>query len=369
MKKSRIYRIFLLCYVAILVLVMVGCGANQRTNADYANQNQFLQDMAKGIEARLKESDTDTSAMSQEEMMKHYAELVACELDKIGKYIDLTFENEDFNDLAHMYVSACMIQKKATESYKDSDLYDALWNGGRTIRAGVIVALYEKYDLPITAEQADSYRTTTEVTVTVSGDSTFDELFGTSREDISLHAGDLKLIDSQITFVKDTYDSTNDRYDYSFTVLNNSSYALESITLDCVITDMEGNILGTDILGIHNTVETGKSAKLSSSVYLSKYSLPFKIVPDKFNYDGNGDHHVYGLDVEESDVTQYTFKVTDTQHTYSNIYEPYNGAEHMCEECSKEGQYQYDSFTGQSEYYCAEHYLELMEMLEALGID
>ena len=207
------------------------------------------------------------------------------------------------------------------------------------------------------------------MTVSVSGDSTFNELFGTSREDITLSAGDLKLIDSQITFVKDDYDSTYDRYDYSFTVLNNSSYALESITLDCVITDLDGNILGTDLLGISNTVEAGKSAKLSGTVYLSKYTLPFNIVPDKFNYDGNGDHHVYELDVEQSDVKQYTFNVTDTQRTYSNIYESYNEVEHICEECGKEGIYQYDSFTGKSEYYCTEHYAELIEMLEALGID
>lgn len=44
-------------------------------------------------------------------------------------------------------------------------------------------------------------------------------------------------------------------------------------------------------------------------------------------------------------------------------------AKNTCEICSREGTNRYDSFTGQTEYYCTQHYEELLEMLEAFGIN
>lgn len=44
------------------------------------------------------------------------------------------------------------------------------------------------------------------------------------------------------------------------------------------------------------------------------------------------------------------------------------GSKHTCEICSREGTNKYESFTGQTEYYCSQHYKELLEMLEDLGI-
>lgn len=42
---------------------------------------------------------------------------------------------------------------------------------------------------------------------------------------------------------------------------------------------------------------------------------------------------------------------------------------HTCEECSKEGTHRYESFTGQVEYYCTEHYEELQAMLNSFGLN
>lgn len=39
-----------------------------------------------------------------------------------------------------------------------------------------------------------------------------------------------------------------------------------------------------------------------------------------------------------------------------------------CEVCSREGTNKYESFTGQTEYYCSQHYKELLEMLESFGL-
>lgn len=45
------------------------------------------------------------------------------------------------------------------------------------------------------------------------------------------------------------------------------------------------------------------------------------------------------------------------------------GSKHTCEICSREGTNKYESFTGQIEYYCSQHYKELLEMLENLGLE
>ena len=42
-------------------------------------------------------------------------------------------------------------------------------------------------------------------------------------------------------------------------------------------------------------------------------------------------------------------------------------SKHQCEECSKEGTHSLTGLSGATEYYCTEHYNEIMEMLEALS--
>lgn len=418
----------LLSIIAILLsvsILLAGCGASKSEANEIANQEQFLKDMAEGIKDRLSKSDKDTSSMTQEEVMAHYQKLVQYELNQIEKYENKSFENQDFDRLAHLYISACTMQLEATKNYKNAELYSALWDGGRVVRSGLITTLYDRYDLPITAEQANEYRTTTNIEYSVSGDTDYLDLFSGGDGDVVLDVGDLAIIDTNLTFEKAST-SEYDRFEYSFTVKNDSTHSLESISLQVVITDLEGNILGTDSVGINNTVDGGKSAVLSSSIYLKDYSLPFCIVPDYFYYDGNGDYHVYNVDVDAGNATQYTMKVAESndkttedspsvnyepsskpsnEHTciecgknatnqyknpFSGLQEYYcnthyqeildimdmmesdvgssNQSKHTCEECSKEGTHVYDSFTGQREYYCTEHYEALMDLLDALGI-
>lgn len=424
MKKRFRFICSLCCVVLCISLVFGGCGSNDSTEVAIGNQEAFLKDMAKGIEDRLSKSDTDTSDMSQEELMDYYEILVSYELDKIQKYEDQVFEDEDFDSLAHLYIQACLMQLEATKNYKNDELFSALWDGGRIARSGLIITLYDRYDLPITADQADKYRTTTETNVeySVSGDTDFLDIFGGGEEDIVLSVGDLIVVDAEATFDKGS-SSEYDRYEYSFTVKNDSKYDLESFSIQCVITDLDGNILGTETQWIHNTVASGKSARLEGAVYLTDYDLPFCIVPDKFSYDGNGDSYVYEVEADASNAEQFTIQIESSRQEksyasdyadsdYSNNYictecgknatnsykNPFSGkteyycnthyqeilniidmmesdvgnssqSKHTCEECSKEGTYEYESFTGQTEYYCTEHYNELMDMLGALGMN
>ena len=418
-KKRTMKSLLLLCCVfACLILTLSACGSGNSSAITAGSQEDFLKDMAAGIEARLSKSDIDTSSMTQEMLMEHYAKLVRYELDKIQKYENQVFVDENFDALAHLYIHACTMQLEATRNYKNDELFAALWDGGRIARSGLIITLYDRFDLPITADQADKYRTTTEddVEYSVSGDTDYLDFFDGGEDDIVLSVGDLIVVDAEATFDKGS-SAKYDRYEYSFTVKNDSEYDLEAFSIECVITDLEGNILGTETLWIHNTVASGKSAKLEGALYLTDYSLPFCVVPDKFSYDGNGDSFVYELDADSKNAEQFTIKIepTDQELSYNSNYSssascaecgenatnfcnnPFSGkteyycnahyqeildildmmesdvgnssqGKHTCEECSKEGTHLYESFTGQTEYYCTEHYNDLIDMLAALGI-
>lgn len=70
------------------------------------------------------------------------------------------------------------------------------------------------------------------------------------------------------------------------------------------------------------------------------------------------------LDRDNLQIINYCSEHSDLAHHlfgYTNW--------HSCEECSREGIYEYESFTGETEYYCSRHYEELLEMLKELGIN
>ena len=46
-----------------------------------------------------------------------------------------------------------------------------------------------------------------------------------------------------------------------------------------------------------------------------------------------------------------------------------SNSKHTCEVCNKEGTHKYNSFTGQTEYYCTKHYEELKSMLNSFGLN
>ena len=146
--------------VSILLLVAIafslaGCGsaAPKTDAADYADQQAFLDDMAKGISERLKNVD-DNKERTDEELYAYYEKLVNYELNRIAKYDSLTFEDSLFNELAHEYISGCKAQLTAAQHYKT---LIGLWSAGASIRNNVIVYMYQMYDLPITSEEASQY--------------------------------------------------------------------------------------------------------------------------------------------------------------------------------------------------------------------
>ena len=78
------FRVLLLALTLMLIISLVACSSSKE-----ASQSDFLKDMSEGIKSRIA-SDKNTSTMSEAEIAEYYAELVNCELKKIGKYSDNT---------------------------------------------------------------------------------------------------------------------------------------------------------------------------------------------------------------------------------------------------------------------------------------
>ncbi len=159
MISNKTKKLCSLLLILVMIVSLSACGGKEVKidPAGYADQDAFLKDMAKGIQNRQEVNDKKANG-SDDEKIEYYKELVQSELDQIGKYESAVFSDSKFNYLVHHYINACKMQYSGAENMKNSTLYNALWSGGYTVRKGIIVTLYEQYDLPITSEEVASYR-------------------------------------------------------------------------------------------------------------------------------------------------------------------------------------------------------------------
>ncbi len=128
----------------------------------YANQEDFLMDMAAGITNRCEIlNNTNEAGLNDAEFKEYREKLVNAELDRIEKYSDQTFEDSLFNELAHYYIDSCHMQFSAIDQTNKQDLFYGLWVGGSTARAGIITELYENYGLPLESSVAANYTSST----------------------------------------------------------------------------------------------------------------------------------------------------------------------------------------------------------------
>lgn len=141
----------------VCMVLLMGCN-NATSTTEFADQQQFLKDMAKGIENRLAKVDDEKHKNDNDEQKAEYwKELVECELDKVEKYEAMVFSDKMFDRLAHHYISACKMQQTAAMQYKNKTFSSELWSSGRAARAAIITEFYSHYDLPLTGEAAASY--------------------------------------------------------------------------------------------------------------------------------------------------------------------------------------------------------------------
>lgn len=227
MKRKRV-GLFILSL--LLLLTMTACGEKTETvvyDGEYASQEAFMADMAKGISDRLKNVD-DSIERTGEEDSAYKIKVVNCELKQIAKYQDSRFEDETFNELAHFYIDACQMQLFSAENYKNSNLYPGLWNAGRSARCAVIAELYSRYGLPITAEEAASYSDSSELTITI----------GPSQEAETDY--------SDCLTIKELPEwNTGYSYHHDLTVTNKKAECSLDISISAVFYDSKGNVVGT----------------------------------------------------------------------------------------------------------------------------
>lgn len=198
--KAKMKRLYLIILTFTMLLSFTACNSNSAptSNDEYASQEDFLKDMAKGISNRLKNVD-DEKTRTTDEMASYQANVVSYELEQILKYEDSLFSDKVFNDLAHTYIAACKTQKLSADNYKNSNIYPSLWDAGSNIRKSIISELYSRYNLPITSEEAAHYSgSSSGVAVTYSMNGEFD--FSTGR---TLYSDNMKTYDT-IKLTKNT---------------------------------------------------------------------------------------------------------------------------------------------------------------------
>lgn len=220
--------------LAFCTVFLCACGASapKTDEAGYASKDEFLKDMADGISKRLEICDQDSSEMEAEELSEYFLKLVGFELSRIEKYQKLTFEDPQFDQLAHLYIAACQAQRFSAQNYKNSTLYSSLWDEGSSIRCAIITELYSRYDLPITAEQAESYKPASGGKVVAKLDGTLDFSTGLTMYssdmvtydeiEISKDKGQVLFNDKDIKVTLKSLEYKNGSYNVNFTIQNST---------------------------------------------------------------------------------------------------------------------------------------------------
>ena len=303
MKKCK-----LISTILLLLIFSTACGSGnsqqESMSATSANQDEFLQSMATGISARLADSEDDSN-MTDEQTAEYFSKLVDYELSEISKYENATFADETFNDLAHEYINACNSQKIATKYYKNTQLYNALWDDARNIRSAIISYLYQNYELPITSEQAAEYNTTGSVSYTVDSDTA--NFFNALNDDgdVQLSQGDLSIVgvDKERKVFDEVY------FNFSYVVRNNSTATLNSISVYCSILDKNENVIGTTSANVYATILPNKDVSCDGSIMLSDYPSAAYIRIDNLAYDGNNNSIVHELAVDSTEITEHIIAI------------------------------------------------------------
>lgn len=146
-------RMIALLLLGLLAGTLCACGPNRT-----ADQQQFLAEMAQGINARLDLQDREeTLTKTPEEEADYQRRLVRCELDLLEKYGGLSFADPAFDELAHLYIEACSQQQYAAGRSRDGDLGPLLWDAAYSARAAIITEMVSAYGLPLDEDRAARY--------------------------------------------------------------------------------------------------------------------------------------------------------------------------------------------------------------------
>lgn len=368
MRKRIIY--CLLCFCIILS----GCGNSSPSTS--GNQQDFLNAMAIGIRNRLNESQSvDTDSMGQEERMEYFAKFVTAELTEIEKYSDTVFSDGNFNTLAHLYIDACQMQLAATQNYKNAELYDALWNGGYQARAGIIVALYEKYDLPITSEQVNAYRPAYTVTSIV----TEEEPATNENNNDSINVDTTADANLKVIEVEDCWYDFDDENHFTIylKIRNRSGISLGEVLPSIDIIDENGDIVASTAAAFMQVLDDGQGCTIDSD-WVESTEAPYGIrISRMFIEDTNGNlekivinpayvvENIRSATSKQEDLEEVS--PTQSQNDSKQTANETATSSHICTVCGVETNLFYKNpILGTTEYYCEPHHKHIIEIMNSM---
>jgi hypothetical protein len=152
-------------FMAACTVVLCIAAATAATAEKGNTQEEFLADMAEGLNARWA-GEADESAMSSSEIVEYRSSLVAEEYNCIGKYKEETFENQKFDLMAHAYIEAVEMQANAVKYFIElPEIYEAEWAAGYNLRAMLIPNFVDQYGLDVPEEEVAPFRNGSTVVV------------------------------------------------------------------------------------------------------------------------------------------------------------------------------------------------------------
>lgn len=197
-------------------------------------ESSFLDDLAAGLVARWS-NDRDISTMSDKQLVDYYSSLVMYELDKVGPYASIEFSDSVLGDYAHTYISALQDQLIAITEYygKDDVAYEQYWNSGYRKRGQMIYWINRKYGLNIPNNLSSILKEMIEV-------GKYCDMEWSIQETIT---SQLQAIDC--SFIKN---KSNNLELGAFTLTNDSSYPISSLSLQMDFLDDNDNLIYSSYL-------------------------------------------------------------------------------------------------------------------------
>ena len=232
-------------------------------------ESSFLDDLAAGLVARWSD-DRDTSTMSDKQLVGYYSGLVMYELDKVGPYASIEFNDPVLGEYAHTYISALQDQLIAITEYygKDDAAYDEYWSSGYRKRGQMIYWINRKYGLNIPNKLNSILKEMIEV-------GKYCDMEWSIQETITSQLQEIDCI-----FTKDK----NNRLELgAFTITNNSSYPISSLTIKMDFLDTNDAIIDSSYLisssdvAVKASVQTRKQTINEDSFAKIRFSVSMYI--------------------------------------------------------------------------------------------
>lgn len=154
---------FIMAVALMAVLVLGGCGGEQKNAQEESADNNFLEDFAKGLEARWDLSEADEKKEGYDEILVNSQEYhdmminyIDAELQTIEKYQNEKFEDSQLQEIAIKYINLLKQHKECCDYMTvDYDRYLTEYEPIYNERSKIIKELVEDYGLTVDDKYQD----------------------------------------------------------------------------------------------------------------------------------------------------------------------------------------------------------------------